>query len=228
MKRYWLYAAIFALILAFVFLPGTPFSTIKTITVPSKNPALVMIDPGHGGYDPGFMDGDLKEANLALAIGKELKAALAEKGIAALMTRESDTDFAERGMRGRTAKRTDLDRRINLAFEQGATMFVSLHANVSALATRGGAEVFYSEDLPEAKKLAETVQNKLHALPEMSKRDAKPAKYYILRNQHIPALIVECGYLNLSGDRARLTDPAYQKKLAQAIAEGIQAYLESN
>ncbi|ARU63031.1 hypothetical protein CBW65_20170 [Tumebacillus avium] len=227
MKRFWPYALPFFLIFLFAFLVSPLSPVKKTLTVPAKWPAYVMIDPGHGGYDPGVLADDLREADLALSIGKELQKALTNQKIAAAMTRTTDTDFAQRGMKGTTAKRADLERRINMAFEQGATMYISLHANVSALASRGGAEVFYSDDLPEAKKLAEIIQKKLHTLPGMTKREAKPAKYYLLRNQNIPTLIIECGYLNIPSDRSKLTSPPYQRQLAQVIAEGVQEYLNS-
>ncbi|ASS75163.1 hypothetical protein CIG75_09330 [Tumebacillus algifaecis] len=227
MKPFRPYALPLSLILLFAFLVS-PFSPVKkALTLPSKVPAYVMIDAGHGGYDPGVLSGDLRESDLTLAISKEVQAALREKNIVAVMTRTEDIDFAKPGMKGKVAKRADLDHRMNMAFEQGATLFLSLHVNVSPLASRGGAEVFYMEELPEAKKIAQFVQTKLHTLPEMTKRAAKPAKYYLLRKQPIPTLLIECGYLNLSGDRSRLISPPYQKKLAQAIAEGVQAYLES-
>ncbi|TCP59402.1 N-acetylmuramoyl-L-alanine amidase [Tumebacillus sp. BK434] len=228
MKRFWHYALPLFLILVFAAFLVSPLSPAKkALTVPGKWPAYVMIDPGHGGYDPGVLSDGLREADLALSIGKELQKELADQMIPAVMTRSTDIDFAQPGLRGITAKRSDLARRVNMAFEQGATMYISLHANVSPLATRGGAEVFYPADLPEAKKLAEIIQKKLHALPGMTKRDAKAANYYLLRNQNIPALIIECGYLNISGDRSKLISPPYQRQLAQAIAEGVQEYLDS-
>lgn len=227
MKRLAPYALLFTLIFLLAFQNRSPDPAAEVITVPAKHPAFVMIDPGHGGYDPGVRSADLKEADLTLAIGKELQTALAELQIAAVMTRETDTDYATRGSSGKTAKRSDLNRRMDLAFEQGATLFLSLHVNASSQATRGGAEVFYSEQLPEAKLLAESVQSKLHQLPEMSRREAKPASYYLLENLPIPSLIIECGYLNITGDRAHLTSPLYQKKLAQAIALGVEEYLKS-
>ncbi|MGZ4162883.1 MAG: N-acetylmuramoyl-L-alanine amidase family protein, partial [Tumebacillaceae bacterium] len=86
---------------------------------------------------------------------------------------------------------------------------------------------FYNE-VPGGKEFGETVQKALHELPNMSKRDSKTVDYYLLRNQKIPALIIECGYLNIASDRARLTNPKYQAELASAIANGIERYLKSN
>jgi N-acetylmuramoyl-L-alanine amidase len=186
--------------------------------------ALVMIDPGHGGYDPGVLQGDLREADIVLSIAKELQKALEARGIPAMMTRETDTDFAERGMKGKSAKRADLSRRVEMTQRANASVFVSLHANASPLASRGGAEVFYNQS-DGAKELAERIQKELHKLPGMSKREAHAADYFLLRNLDIPALIVECGYLNFPDERQRLLSPTYQAKIAAAVADGIMEYL---
>lgn len=187
----------------------------------------VMIDPGHGGYDPGVKSALYKEANITLALAKLLQADLQKRGISSALTRETDTDYADNGQRGKQAKRADLGKRIDMTNEKNAQLFISLHCNNSSAATRGGAEVFYN-DVPGAKDLGENVQKALWAMPNMSKRDAKTADYYLLRNQKIPALIVECGYLNISADRVRLTTPTSQAKLAAAIADGIERYLKEN
>jgi len=200
------------------------YSSAPAVTTPT--PAVVMIDPGHGGYDPGVKVDGLHEADLTLEIAKRLQAALQAQGISAALTRSDDSDFADSGTRGRSSKRTDLDRRIELTQAAGAKVFVSLHANVSSVASRGGAEVFYYEETEGAEALALNVQRELHKLPEMSKRDAKNAPFYLLKNQEIPALIIECGYLNFPDERARLTSADYQDAIAGAIAAGIARTLQ--
>jgi N-acetylmuramoyl-L-alanine amidase len=193
----------------------------KATLGPPGMPVLVLIDPGHGGYDPGVLSDGLREADITLAIAQYLKDALEQRGVSVAITRETDIDFAPPGTRGRESKRADLRRRVEIAEELQAQVFVSLHTNVSNLATRGGAEVFYYEETPGAKELAESVQAELHEIPGMSKRDAKPGKYYVLRSQTIPSLIVECGYLNIPDDRQRLTSKESQRQLANAIADGL-------
>ncbi|HEU4964707.1 MAG TPA: N-acetylmuramoyl-L-alanine amidase [Bacilli bacterium] len=194
-------------------------------SLPHNGPVTVMIDPGHGGYDPGVLTDDVHEAQITLAVAKKVHTLLLQKGISAGMTRTTDTDYAEKGMRGSNAKRTDLAARLSITELSHAKLFVSLHANESSLATRGGAEVYYNE-VQGAKELAELIQNNLHQLPDMSKRNARTGTYYLLRNQKIPALIIECGYLNFHAERARLQSPAYQEKIAQAVADGIESYLK--
>lgn len=215
------------LVIAAVVFPWLTHRKSLAMTPEVPTSIQVMIDPGHGGYDPGVKTAQYKEADITLGIAKQLQAELAKRGIAAGLTRETDTDFAESGQKGKTAKRADLGKRVEMTEAQGAQLFISLHCNNSSLATRGGAEVFYNT-VPGGKELGESVQKALHELPNMSKRDAKTVDYYLLRNQKIPALIVECGYLNIPTDRVRLTNPKYQAELAVAIANGIENYLKSN
>ncbi|PWK14295.1 N-acetylmuramoyl-L-alanine amidase family protein [Tumebacillus permanentifrigoris] len=214
------------LILLLVF-TTTSYSIVgRHATVPPL-PAFVMIDPGHGGYDPGVMAGGIEEKNITLAIAHQLNASLQARGIQTAMTRESDIDYANDGSKGSSSKRSDLDKRIEMTQEQQATMFISLHINNSPLATRGGAEVFYSKQNEGTKELAALVQAELHQVPEMSKRDSKPGTYYLLRKQDIPSLIIECGYLNISEEKARLNTADYQKQLAEAIATGVERWLQT-
>lgn len=214
------------LVLLFAF-TMTSYMFIGRPTTTLPFPALVMIDPGHGGYDPGVMSNGLQEKDITLAIADELRSSLEARGISTAMTREEDVDFAESGSKGRGAKRSDLDKRIQMTDQRQSVVFISLHINNSSLATRGGAEVFYSEQNDGTKELAETVQTELHKVPNMSKRESKPGNYYLLRTQDIPSLIIECGYLNIPGERAQLITPAYQKQLAEAIATGVEQWLKS-
>lgn len=210
--------------LLIVFTAGSYSFIGRHATVPPL-PALVMIDAGHGGYDPGVMAEGIEEKTITLAIAHQLKSALEARGIQTAMTRETDLDYADDGSKGSSSKRSDLDKRIELTKEQQATMFISLHINNSSLATRGGAEVFYSKQNEGSQELAEAVQAELHQVPEMSKRESKPGTYYLLRKQEIPSLIVECGYLNIASEKNRLNTAAYQKQLANAIATGVERWL---
>lgn len=216
--------------LLLVIFAATAYSVLsshqKTGSIIKFSPAVVMIDAGHGGYDPGVTTNRGDEADIVLAIAQKLKSALEKRGIPAQLTRETDTDFAQRGQRGKDAKRTDLAKRLESTEREQAQIFVSLHANKSSLASRGGAEVFYDEGMPGSKELAEIIQNALLELPDMSPRSAKAGDYYLLRNQQRPAVIVECGYLNFPAELARLTTPSYQQKFADAVAGAIERYLQ--
>lgn len=182
----------------------------------------VVIDPGHGGYDPGVRSGNVDEKNITLTISRKLQQILANKNIQVALTRETDTDFAESGTKGKSSKRSDLDYRIQFAAANQARVFVSIHVNQSALATRGGAEVYYGSS-QNSKLLGEAIQHQLYQIPGMSKREIKQGNYYLLNKLPMPAVIVEVGYLNL--EKEKLLSAAYQKQLASSIAAGIVDYL---
>ncbi|GIM48217.1 N-acetylmuramoyl-L-alanine amidase [Collibacillus ludicampi] len=186
---------------------------------------IVLVDAGHGGYDPGVKAGKVLEKDLTLTVAKKLKTALEQRGMQCALTRDTDTDFAEKGQQGKIAKRGDLNKRIEIATQTRAQIFVSIHVNNSTLATRGGAEVFYNQ-VDGAQQLGEAIQDSLHRIPGMSKRSAKPETYYLLRNLNMPAVIVEIGYLNIAVERQKLTNPEYQEQLAQAIASGIEEFVK--
>jgi N-acetylmuramoyl-L-alanine amidase len=190
-------------------------------------PGPVVIDAGHGGYDPGVMsaDGTMTEKALTLSLARKVRAKLEQRGIRVLLTRDGDTDFAQRGATGKTAKRQDLNYRIHVAQSHNASIFISIHVNNFPLATRGGAEVFYHPDVPGAKRLAAAIQSSLHQVPGMERRAAKPETFYLLRNLSMPAVIVEAGYLSIPSEKQRLRSESYQNLLAEAIAEGVVRFL---
>jgi N-acetylmuramoyl-L-alanine amidase len=185
----------------------------------------VIVDAGHGGYDSGVKSGKVLEKDLTLTVAKKLKTALEQRDIQCTLTRDTDIDFAEKGQQGKIAKREDLNKRIDIATQTQAQIFVSIHVNNSTLATRGGAEVFYNQ-ADGAQQLGETIQDSLHRIPGMSKRSAKPETYYLLRNLNIPAVIVEIGYLNIADERKKLITSEYQEQIAQAIANGIEEFVK--
>lgn len=234
MKRIWIQSfrpAFSRLFLPFVFLLALLllFSFSSRVTsfhnrdsLSSEKKPVVVVDAGHGGYDPGVKSGAIAEKDLTLTVAFKLKDELEKRKISCLLTREEDVDFAQKGQVGRQAKREDLNWRIEKAAQAHATIFISLHVNSSTLATRGGAEVFYNQ-VAGAVQLGETIQEQLHQIPGMSKRTAKPETYYLLKHLPIPAVIVEIGYLNL--EKNKLVSPVYQQKIAVAIAEGVAKYL---
>ncbi|MDI3256221.1 MAG: N-acetylmuramoyl-L-alanine amidase [Kyrpidia sp.] len=187
----------------------------------------IVVDPGHGGYDPGVrVEAAPPEKDIALQISRALAAALRNRGFTVLLTRTDDRDYALPGQRGRDAKRTDLDARIAFAEAHRAVAFVSIHCNSSPEAARGGAETFFNPALPGSKPLADAIQAELRTIPGMSPREAHDGSaYYLLQHLTMPAVIVEAGYLLIPSDRVRLTDPAYQRQIAEATARGVTNFL---
>ncbi|WP_238456961.1 N-acetylmuramoyl-L-alanine amidase family protein [Desulforamulus putei] len=185
----------------------------------------VVIDPGHGGYDPGAIRKGVMEKHINLAIAQEIGKILKENHVQVRLTRDGDYNLAVPGLHGRDAKRYDIERRIELAQKFGADAVVSIHVNVGRRKC-SGAETFYHRQSLRGKLLAESIQRELSGIPYINKRVVKTGSYYILRRTEMPCVIVETGFLNNPQEREKLLDKKYQQMLARAIAKGVINYLQ--
>lgn len=180
---------------------------------------VIVVDPGHGGWDPGAVVGDTEEKFIVLDIAKQLKAMLEQQGARVVLTREDDSTFSRR-------IREDLARRVALVEEHKANLYVSVHANKDGCKC-WGAQTFYQRNgAPAGKELAAAIQNQLRRLTPTT-RVALAADYYVLRTSPVPAAMVEVGFLTHAPERERLKDPTYQGTVASAIALGLADYLRS-
>jgi N-acetylmuramoyl-L-alanine amidase len=187
---------------------------------------IVMLDPGHGGYDPGAITKQgVYEKAINLQIAQKVKEMLDPSGIEVFLTREEDIDYVPDGIKGKTTKKQiDLNRRIDMAREVNADVFVSLHVNATATGLQSGAETFYHYQSESGNRLAELIQQELIKIPGMNRRIAKPGDFYIIKNTSMPAIIVEVGYLSSVKEQKKLQQSWYQEQLARAIAKGIANY----
>lgn len=192
----------------------------------SEESHVVMLDPGHGGYDPGATTPQgVYEKSINLQIAQKIKAMLEPSRIKVFLTREEDVDYAPDRVKGKnTKKQIDLDRRIDMANEAKADVFVSLHVNATATGQNSGAETFYHYKSESGKGLAVLIQQELIKIPGMNRRIAKPGDFYVIKNTSMPAVIVEMGYLSSKKEQKKLQQSWYQEQLSRAIAKGIANY----
>lgn len=190
----------------------------RTVTVvfanagrPGPLAPAVIIDPGHGGEDPGAIGPrGTHEADVALGIGRLVKAALERQGMHAVLTRNDDSTVA-------------LEDRPDLAERYGGVVFVSIHANASADPSVQGTTTYYYT--PQSRALAEMVQAEVvRALGEPD-RGILAARFYVLVNTQMPAILVETAFISNAAEEAMLRDPAVQTRIAEAIARGVAAFL---
>lgn len=201
----------------------------KAVITSTNEKYIVMIDAGHGGYDPGAIaEQDIYEKEINLQIAKKTRDFLVPSGITTILTREEDEDYVPEGVTGRkTKKQIDLNYRISKATEAKADIFVSIHVNSTVTGKKSGAETFYSFSSEESKNLAVNIQQELIKISGMNRRIAKPGDYYIIKNTSMPAVIVEVGYLSNINERKKLQQTWYQEQVARAIAKGIANFFES-
>lgn len=204
-----------------------------TVSLGNNNQKTVLIDPGHGGEDPGAVSdySGVKEKDLNLNIALKLKNLLEKENIKVLMTREEDKLYYSPGTGNVVKKRSqDLIRRKKMMDTAGADIAVSIHLNKFQQTKYYGAQTFYPPNCSEGKKLAEYIQDALRQqLNPENKREAlvKSDPIIILKNLKTTTVIVECGFLSNAAEEERLRNEEYRNKLARAIQYGILKYFES-
>jgi len=204
-------------------LPEGP--TLPVIAVLSD--LVVVIDPGHGGFDPGVLEGDIEEADLNLAVALKLRDILERAGAVVVMTRTEDVDLVEKGDRERYGSdvRADLMKRIEKVEESGAHLFLSLHCNHFGESRWRGAQTFYNASSEANRILAETIQTELVRVAGETDRQANgQVEIFILKHVTVPAAVIEFGFLSNPRDLKLLQDESYQQLLAMAVFFGLCRY----
>ena len=235
-----------------------PKASILPKPQPKGNgPLMVVLDPGHGGIDPGAERDGRTEAELMLTFARELKEALLrDGGFAVVLTRESDVFVP-------------LEERISIARGAGADVFLALHADALAegeavgatlytlaadasdeaaatLAERhdrddllAGVDLTQTDDLvaavlmdmartetaPRTERLSLALETAIKADGlKMHRHPRQKASFSVLKSPDIPSVLLELGFLSSERDMARLTDPEWRGRMAQALRAGLQAW----
>ena len=198
----------------------------KTDTVPSRN-YTVVIDPGHGGTDPGSIGYKTKihEADLNLKLSLMLKSKLENSGINVVMTRENEKAMIEGS--GRKWKKADMEARKELIKETRPNMVISLHQNSYTNHSLRGAQVFYDKSSEISKNIAECIQGEFKEHLDKSIKATSPGDYFMLKCSLAPSVIVECGFLSNAEEEQLLLTPDYQEKIVNCIYKGIVKFLQT-
>lgn len=205
--------------------PPVTFPTDGTIipvppTVPGGLPApttpigrsVVVIDPGHGGRDPGAVGrGGIQEKEIVLDISRQVASILAQSGVQAIMTRNSDIEI-------------DLQPRVNIAERAKASLFVSIHANAISMSRPdvNGLETYYYQS---GLGLAQAIHSNVLRSANVADRRVRQARFYVLRRTSMPSVLVETGFVTGATDAANFGSSAHRQRIAQGIANGILQYL---
>ena len=174
----------------------------------------VVIDPGHGGRDPGAVGiGGLQEKVVVNDIAPRVAAILREQGVNVVMTRDSDIEV-------------DLAPRVQVAERANASIFVSIHANAISMSRPdvNGLETFYASD--SGQRLANTVHSTVLRAMGMRDRRVRSARFYVIRRTSMPAILIETGFVTGAEDAPNLADPAWRERMSEAIAQGILLHLQ--
>ncbi|WP_413743786.1 N-acetylmuramoyl-L-alanine amidase [Synechococcus sp. MIT S9451] len=201
--------------------PGIRIQPTKTPVDPSGLPDVprgryrVVIDPGHGGPDPGAVGiRGLRETDVVLDVSLQVAQLLEAKGVQVVMTRTAEVDV-------------DLPPRVALANRVGASAFVSIHANAISMSRPevNGIETFYFSDPRSARLAAHVQQQVLNVSPGSPNRGVRRGRFFVIRRTTMPSILVETGFVTGRLDSPRLANQGHRRRLSLAIATGILEYL---
>jgi N-acetylmuramoyl-L-alanine amidase len=199
----------------------------------------ICLDPGHGGKDPGYCVGTTEEKKCTLRLAQEVCDQLTHAGFKVFLTRDTDSTV-------------DLPARPELARRVNADLFVSLHFNAinraeTSSASAHGTQVYcltpagaestndrgggggggsYTGNQCNARNvcLAYQVQKSLTRELETEDQGVRRARYEVLCNAAMPAVLIEAGYLSHPAEGRKILDPTYRRQIARAIVDGLVAY----
>lgn len=176
----------------------------------------IMIDAGHGPDTPGKRspDGRLREFYFNSAVADEVKKRLILDGHTVFFSHQIDKDVP-------------LHERIALANRLKADLFVSIHANAHGhtFTTANGLETFiYNRPQAATRQLAASVQRSLVLVTGRKDRGVKQGDFAVLRDTHMPAILVECGFMTHKHEVELLKSAIYRKRCALGICFGIACF----
>lgn len=180
--------------------------------------SIVVLDAGHGGYDPGAQNKGTNEKDLTYKIAYTLMKKYCSGNapdIKVYWTRTTD-------------QYVTLANRAAFAKSVGADAFISLHMNSASRSSANGTEVYYSTSNNStgfggitSKKMATLFKNRLVTDLNTKSRGVKSAGYYVIKHNTVPAILIELGFISGSSDYSKLTNSSFQDKAAKSIYNGI-------
>lgn len=197
------------------------------ISLPVTNKVIV-IDPGHGGEDPGAISKNgLKEKDITLDIALKVQGFLEQSGCITQLTRAVDESLHDKESSG-NKKWSDLKNRKVIIDISKADAFISIHLNSFPQARYKGVQTFFPVNSEESKALAVSIQKELKTtLKIIDNREALVIRdIYLMKDTKIPSVIVECGFLSNPEEEANLRSEKYREKIAWGIFLGIMRFFE--
>lgn len=204
------------------------YNVLKLLMEYQSEDTTVVIDAGHGGFDPGKVGiNKALEKDINLSIAVKLKMLLEFHDINVIMTRDTDKDLSSSSRSSQDMKKEDMKARIKIINSNAAILAISIHQNSFTQSSAKGAQVFYYKNSEQGKDLAETIQNCLkETISDGNHRMTKPnSTYFLLKESKCPLVIVECGFLSNREEAERLCNDEYQNSVAWAIHLGVIDYL---
>ena len=204
-------------------------SSTEDTSSPERNLPTLILDAGHGGFDPGKVGvNGILEKDINLSIVQKLQVLLEEYGFTVVLTRDSDEILGPAN--SSRPKMDDMIARVDMVKELNPYFTISIHQNSYTSPEVNGPQVFYYKDSVESATMAQVIQNAMNQYLEQQKKREPQANsnYYLLTRTPTPTVIVECGFLSNPNEADLLATEEYQNKVAEAICMGIVSYYETN
>lgn len=212
------------------------FTTTAVVTAPSVPTGsaplagrIIAVDPGHGGKDPGASANGLDERQVTLGVGLDLRQLLLDNGATVVMTRTSDVTVG-----APDDPHDGLQVRSDMANQNGANLFVSIHANAAPGPAPSGVTTYFGQAcgyvssalrspilISRSYRLASHVESQVAQATGAVNDGVDAADYWVLGNTRMPSILVETGFVTDPAEAERLALPAYQQKIARAILAGV-------
>ncbi|STY43345.1 N-acetylmuramoyl-L-alanine amidase LytC precursor [Listeria grayi] len=173
---------------------------------------MIVLDPGHGGNDPGTRGSDgIKEKNMTLKMANVVADKLRSSGAKVILTRSTDEYIS-------------LKSRADQSYEDKADAFISLHfdSNEEDDASVSGQTTYYYHN--RDKELAFSVNQALGKELPTPNRGTRVGDFYVLRENTQPSILLELGYLSSQKDEQNITSPGYRTQVANAVYDGLSNY----
>lgn len=177
----------------------------------------VFIDVGCGGTETGYVANDnIKEKDINLKIANQIVKQLSKyDDINVILSRKQDVYMSA-------------EERKSLAKSEDAELFVSIHmASEDSGDAEGVETIYYPDSQNGSSDFAELMQTSIMAFIKAKNRGTNPYEMEVLKDNTIPSIYIQCGFLSNTSDKNNLTDKDYQEQLAEGIAQGIVSYIDA-
>lgn len=181
---------------------------------------IIILDPGHGGADPGAMVGRIKEADLNMRLAEILKKQLETEGATVKMTRDWDAGIVAQKRMKFSERARILNLRREFAYKEHGSMLISIHVNSNSDENVSGSCIYYADSASQ--ELAEYIQDRLIDFDSSEKSKIEFGNFTMIRDNLMPSILIEAGFITNSHDLEMLNDKT--DSLAKQIYLGICDY----
>lgn len=188
---------------------------------PGLRNKVIVLDPGHGGTDPGAIGlNKTQEKTITLAVAQQAKILLEKSGAQVVMTRQDDRDVF-----GPSASASEeLNARTTIANDRKADAFISIHINSFRERSAGGTATYFYQKTPYDAMLAQNLQTSLIRAGGLQDRGVNSANFYVVKRTLMPAALLELAFISNPEEEKLMNTPQFQQRMAQAIVQGLDRF----